>query len=280
VHLGDYLAVITAQHELVDCGRAVLRRGQFHDVVVTETAAYRFPRDPAARAVLARHATVLKALAEAGLGFAVPTPLAPVDPDSPVGSCFLATTLVPGAPLPADDPRLAEPALADELGLALASLAGATARLRGVVPAFDPRRWARFAVHVQHDLFPLMSPQGRARARRELDAVVGLPPPAHPVLVHGDLGGENLMWQPGPPRLAGVVDWDEVSLDDPANDVASLAATYGWPVAARAVRAPDDPGALLARARTIQATFALQHALPAASSGDIINLADGLHGYR
>jgi hypothetical protein len=75
-------------------------------------------------------------------------------------------------------------------------------------------------------------------------------------------------------------DWDGLLLGSPANDVASIAATYGWPVAARAAHAIGDRESLLHQARRIEARFALQQALPAARSGDIANLDDGLHHYR
>jgi len=73
-----------------------------------------------------------------------------------------------------------------------------------------------------------------------------------------------------------VVDWDGAHLGSQAEDLASLAATFGWPLAERL--AASQPAALR-DARAIAATFALQQALPAALSGDRVMLADGLAGY-
>jgi aminoglycoside phosphotransferase (APT) family kinase protein len=126
-----------------------------------------------------------------------------------------------------------------------------------------------------------MSAEGRRQARRELDDVLSLPTPARPVLVHGDLGGSNLLWEQSPRlRLSGVLDWDELFLGGQANDIASIAATYGWSIARRAARAVEDPERAVSEASYIKATFALQQALPAALSGDTENLDDGLDSYR
>jgi hypothetical protein len=61
-------------------------------------------------------------------------------------------------------------------------------------------------------------------------------------------------------------DWDGLFLGSPANDVASIAATYGSPVAARAAHAIGDRESLLHEARRIQARFALQQDPPHAAA--------------
>jgi len=279
--LARYVAVVRERHELPGNGMVVLRRGQFHDVVLTATTAYRFPRHEASRTLLHRRATVLAALAAQNLGFAVPAPLAPPNLDEPVGRCYLATTRVPGEPLAGGGARVWPDRLGAELGRVLAALAGATGQVGHLVGRPALNRWAGFAFDVEQELFPLMSASGRRRARHELDQVLALPPPRTPVLVHGDLGGDNLLWDPGPPlRLAGVIDWDGLFVGSPSNDVASIAATYGWTVAAQAARSTGDVEATLSQARRVQATFALQQALPALRSGDTANLDEGLYAYR
>lgn len=280
--LSSYLAVIRERPGLPVTGAVELRQGQFHDVVLTATAAYRFPRDEASLALLPRRAAILVALAGHAFWFAVPEPLAPVDGAEPLGRCFLATTRVPGRPLSRGDADRSPGAVGSALGRVLAALSEATTRVGPLVDAVaDQRAWTRFAAGVEEVLFPLMSRAGRRRAQRELDRVRGLPAPEHPVLVHGDLGGNNLLWEPGePPRLAGVLDWDGLFLGNPANDVASIAATYGWSVAIRAARDIDRGDEMLDQARHIRATFALQQALPAARSGDTASLEDALRTYR
>ena len=89
--------------------------------------------------------------------------------------------------------------------------------------------------------------------------------PAGDALVHGDLGGGNLLWTAteAGPRLTGILDWDGARIGHQADDLASIAVTVGWPLAERidaARHGGDTP--TIAAATAIAATFALQQALP------------------
>ena len=131
-------------------------------------------------------------------------------------------------------------------------------------------------------LYPLMSGPGRRRAGAELAAVTAVTS-AGGALVHNDLGGANLLWTTSGsvPKLAGVVDWDESRIGDQASDLASIAVTIGWPLAGRIdIRRRGAARPMLADAKIIAATFALQQALPAALNGDQASLDDGLRDYR
>jgi aminoglycoside phosphotransferase (APT) family kinase protein len=160
---------------------------------------------------------------------------------------------------------------------------GSSQEIRTAVPRSDQGRWQQFADSVAGTLFALMSERGRRRADVELARLLSLDPTGD-ALVHGDLGGANLLWRMDRtsfPRLAGVLDWDGAQIGNQADDLASIAATLGWPVARRidSIRHDGDTPTIAA-AKTITATFALQQALPAALSGDTVNLDDGLKTYR
>jgi aminoglycoside phosphotransferase (APT) family kinase protein len=282
--LADYLAVIGP----VNGGsQPELRRGQFHDVVLAGDVAYRFPRDEQSRRALPSRTALLRVLATSRLPVATPAPLgpAPADQPEPLGRCHVTLTRLPGQPLPREEavsPRSA-PRVIGELARLLDGLAGlgADPAVRGAVPGADPDLWVRFAAEVGRVLFPLMSDRGRRRAAAELAQVTAVDP-GGTALVHGDLGGTNLLWTDGQdaPRLAGVLDWDEAHIGSQAEDLASLAATFGWDLAGRlAAGRPAGRRGTLGDARAIAATFALQQALPAALSGDRAMLADGLAGY-
>ncbi|CAM3736618.1 phosphotransferase family protein [Occultella aeris] len=75
---------------------------------------------------------------------------------------------------------------------------------------------------------PLLSPNLQGEARRRIDALAGLEP-GEVVVNHGDLAGSNVLWHHG--RVSGVLDWDLTALDDPAEDLASLASWHGWALA-------------------------------------------------
>jgi aminoglycoside phosphotransferase (APT) family kinase protein len=294
--LRDYLAVLAADGCQVAADTAELRTGQFHDVVLAGDVAYRFPRDSQSRRALPRRVALLTALADARLPVAIPAPVCALDELTgepmrrPVGSCYVALTRVPGSPADAamvDAPR-SSAALAGQLADLLDELArlGTEPAIRRAVPAAGASEWRDWAGQVRDVLFPLMSLAGRRRAEAELAAVQMVAATGH-ALVHTDLGGANLLLTvrgesaPGEPTVTGILDWDGACIGNQANDLASLAVTFGWPVAAQIDRLRQSAnGPLISSARAIAATFALQQALPAALTGDVPSLDDGLMTYR
>jgi aminoglycoside phosphotransferase (APT) family kinase protein len=82
--------------------------------------------------------------------------------------------------------------------------------------------------------------------RRYLAADVDPPPPsARSVLCHADLKGEHVLMTDGGTHVAGVIDWGDARVEDPAVDVAGLVIWLG-PAFARDVAAHGlleaDPG--------------------------------------
>jgi Ser/Thr protein kinase RdoA (MazF antagonist) len=281
--LDGYLAVLGLGDRAAE---AWLRRGQFHDVVLAGDVACRFPRDEESRRLLPARAALLDALAAAvaggGLPAAlIPRPLARPDMSQPVGRCHVALRRLPGRQLGRDE--AGSPDVLAELARVLDALGelGRQPGIGAVVPPADPRYWERFADGVGRVLFPLMTDSGRRLATAELAAVKTVDP-AGDALVHGDLGGTNLLWAGPAPRfrLTGILDWDEAHLGSQADDLASLATMLGWPAAERLDRLRHGGRCpTIADARIIETTFALQQALPAALSGDAEALADGLARY-
>ena len=92
-----------------------------------------------------------------------------------------------------------------------------------------------------------MSEAGRRRAAAELTAVQEIRAQGN-ALVHADLGGANLLLTAASeptggraPVLAGILDWDEACIGNQASDLASLAVTLGWPLAAQIERQRQSP---------------------------------------
>jgi aminoglycoside phosphotransferase (APT) family kinase protein len=295
--LSGYVAVLAADGHLAGDVAVELRSGQFHDVVLTGDVAYRFPRDPQSRGALPQRIALLTALAGARLPAAIPAPvrapelLARERMCRPLGSCYVALSRVHGRP--ADAAIATDPSAAAGLTRQLADLldrmaaAGSEPAIRRAAPAASAGYWREWAGQVREVLFPLMSEAGRRRAAAELAAVQEVRAPGD-TLVHGDLGGANLLltFASGPaggraPVVAGILDWDEACIGNQANDLASLAVTFGWPLTVQIEQQRQSSDAtLLPSARVIAATFALQQALPAALSGDVASLDDGLMQYR
>lgn len=264
----------------------VSHQGQFHHVIVGSERVVCFAHTGAAGARLPARAAALRALAGLDLGIRTPRPLARGGGRGTDEPPYLVLTRIPGAPLEddaLDRPEVAE-AAAGQYAELLSGLiaAGRDERVRAALPATPEDRWREFAAGVRAELFPLMSDGGRQRAARELAALDDLPPLVSAV-VHGDLGGENVLWEisEGVPRLSGVIDWDEVTLGDPAEDLAAVGASYGEGLLGRVLALGGwDGGSTAVRITVIRGTFALQQALYAQRDGDEEELADGLTGYR
>lgn len=263
-----------------------VRQGQFHIVVMGADRVVCLPRTPAAADRLPTRAAVLHALARLDLGFRTPEPLSQGGAPGTGETPFLVLSRIPGQPLKAD--ALNDAHVIDSVAAQYAALlsglarAGADETVRAVIPQAPEDHWRRFADDVRTELFQLMSASGRLRAERELAALDGLPHVTHAV-VHGDLGAENVLWEwaDGLPRLSGVLDWDDVALGDPAEDLAAIIASYGPELLKRVLTlSAGSHRELLARIAAIRGTFALQQALYAVRDGDDEELADGLAGYR
>ncbi|MUN39125.1 viomycin phosphotransferase [Actinomadura litoris] len=264
----------------------VVRQGQFHLVVMGSDRVVCFPRTGAAAARLPERAAALRLLAGLDLGFRTPEPLLEGGAYGTDETPFLVLSRIPGEPLSSDalDDADVLDAVAEQYATLLTDLAraGGDEAVRAVLPQEPHDRWRRFADDVRAELFQLMSDGGRLRAEEELAVLDGLPH-LNPAVVHGDLGAENVLWEwtDGRPRLSGVLDWDEVTLGDPAEDLAALDASYGREHLERVlVHGEWSNDGLVARIAAIRGTFALQQALAALHDGDEEELADGLSGYR
>lgn len=259
--------------------------GQFHLVVMGSTRVVCFPRTKLAATRLPARAAVLESLAGLELGFNTPAVLDDIRSSSGEPIC-LVLSRVPGTPIAPEALKTSKLTASTaeqyaELFRGLAS-AGADPRIRAALPTAQADRWQRFAADVRAELFPLMSPEGLDRAADEL-AALDLLPHRTDAVVHGDLGGENVLWQDTDthPLLSGVIDWDEVCLGDPAEDFAAVAASYGEDLLDRILTSTQNAtDEMAARIQTIRGTFALQQALSAYRDEDEEELADGLLGYR
>jgi Ser/Thr protein kinase RdoA (MazF antagonist) len=224
--------------------RARLGQGGSHDVVLLpEVAAVRVANHPVAAAALPRRAQLLHRLGKAGLPFAVPVPL--TDVVTVDGRAVVALSWVPGTPA---GRGIGNPYGMRDLLEALSTVDLADlADLLGPAHAYaGGERWPE----LMGEVVALLPAEWRPEARARLEAALSLPP-VPPRLVHGDLAGENVHWDPAGRHCVGVLDWDFAQPFDPAVDAACLA-WHGWPTLRAAVDADT-----YARARVWYLTFGL-----------------------
>jgi aminoglycoside phosphotransferase (APT) family kinase protein len=114
----------------------------------------------------------------------------------------------------------------------------------------------------------------------EAESNVPAPAPGPPCLVHHDLYSEHILIDPDEQRLTGIIDWSDVSLGDPAVDLAGIIYWQGEPflnVVLQHYTGPVDPK-LVERARFFGcylAFFALWYGVVAADQREI---EEGLQG--
>ncbi|MBO2464049.1 phosphotransferase [Actinomadura violacea] len=249
---------------------------------------FRFPRRRIAVAGVEREIAVLPAVAP-HLPLPVPVPRFAAGPSAEFPWPFWGARMIPGR-------ELAEVRPPDEDRTALAGQVGAFLRA-----LHDPALAAAAAGGLPHDPMGRADPAVRAaRTFPRLDSLVRLgvwerdraltdllddarhraAPDGEPVIVHGDLHVRHLLLDPDG-RAAGVIDWGDVCLADPAVDLAIAYAGFAGAARAALLAAygpvpPDREAAARVLALNLSATLAEW----AASTGRAALLAEALAGMR
>lgn len=125
---------------------------------------------------------------------------------------FVVYRLIRGEPLENEDP--------DGVGAFLEALHSFEIEGLRSVPRGDwVEAWRRNADGFRRDVLPLLDRAERSRGEallQEVETLTGF----EPALTHCDLGPEHLLVRHG--RLAGVIDWADATIGDPALDYAWL----------------------------------------------------------
>jgi len=146
---------------------------------------------------------------------------------------FMGYPKIAGEAISAD--ALNDPQIADQVSRFLESLHSFPqfeAEQVGV-RVYTPQSWraeyAEFFAWAQSVLFPLLDADTRARQTGLWLSYLDQPGNFRfqPVLIHGDLGLEHILWDAVDRRLTGVIDWEDARLGDPALDFAGVMAACG-----------------------------------------------------
>lgn len=100
------------------------------------------------------------------------------------------------------------------------------------------------------------------------------------VLIHGDFGSSNILWDSDSNALTGVIDFGEAEIGDPAYDFAGLLASYGNSFFKRCLNLYPEGDKVLERIKFYKSTFALQEALHGIENNDKEAFENGIKEYR
>jgi aminoglycoside phosphotransferase (APT) family kinase protein len=195
----DERIALSAVHEQLPalaCGTARhLGSGWGFDVyLLDDRYIARFPRTASIAEEIDADESIHRFVNSLSLPFSTPAVVAPAQGGSYFPHRFLVFAYVPGIP----SERWVRPSpreLAGDLGLALTRIHSASVReaQRAGVPGPDQSE-----LSTQH------------------------------CFLHGDFGGGNIILHPETGRLAGVIDWGNSQIGDPATDFVWLALDRGW----------------------------------------------------
>jgi aminoglycoside 2''-phosphotransferase len=202
-------------------------------VAVNNDLIFRFPKRREVEPQYALEARLLPALASA-----LPLPIPDVAFLWPGGATypnvFIGHHLMPGVQLAAAHlaPERA-PGLAQQLGQFLSALhrfPKERASQLGV-PKSDQAGWRRQYqeqyAQIQGQILPLLALPAQAHIADEWRAFLADQARLPIALIHHDLNGEHILYDPARSAISGIIDWGDSAIGDPAIDFAGLLADYG-----------------------------------------------------
>jgi aminoglycoside 2''-phosphotransferase len=239
---------------------------------------FRFPQNQRAIDAIEGEVALLQALQEK-LPIAIPNPLYTLCEPREVGQVFMGYETIPGKPfyremLESVDGDEAVRRLATQLSEFLKALhALDQADFAFPLPVTNSREtWGAFHDRATQLLLPKMRPDARETVTRHFESYLARTEMWDwmPVLIHGDFGPGNILYDASRRAISGVIDFSGAGLGDPATDFAVLSSPVSyepWFVELIA-ETYGAPKAMLDRTAFYIGTFALQEALHGLDTGD------------
>jgi len=143
--------------------------------------------------------------------------------------------------------------------------------------------WVDMYARLQEKVFPHMRPDARQWATHHfetfLDDASRLE--LEPVLIHGDFGPSNILYNADAQTISGIIDFGSAGWGDPAADFASLIGPFGYGESflRRFYDIYPEIEAVMERAKFYVGTFALQDALFGIENDDQETFKSGIATY-
>lgn len=141
--------------------------------------------------------------------------------------------------------------------------------------------WTNFYDKIETKLFKFMRKEAKDSISKNFDSFLNHDLDFDETIIHGDFGPTNIIFDPNSQIISGIIDFNDVSIGDPATDIASLIGPFGYGEDFVKSFKPIYPevDCLLDRARFYASTFALQEAMFGLEVGDEAAFNSGIKQY-
>ena len=273
MNLSAYAHVLGIKEQLL----SIVGEGQ-NGIILTDGSgmAFKFPKHELGTQQLKREIEMIHHIAQA-ISVEVPSYNAS-HLNHPVGEAYCTYALIPGVQLSKELYVKHRQKLATQL-LSLLD------EIHGISPletmAGNKMDFEEMYHDIQKLIFPLVEDEVKRDIESRFEAYLQNMSDVEQgdCVVHGDLGSANILCDPATGTVTGIIDWAEVTLDDPLIDYSSLTCAAGIPLCKDdlLLLRPSLSG-LFQRSDFIQYTFPLQEALQGVKTNDEAAVKSGLSG--
>lgn len=262
--------------------------GQNNDIIViNDELIFRFPKYKQGIEDLRVETEVLLEIQNCTT-IAIPNPQYKCFGDLTVGEGFIGYFMIPGEPLfqniflQTRDKHI----LANQLGIFLKELHNISiTNLSANIPIINPiEYWQKIFDDCKDKLFPYMKLESKNEIQKNFSSFLSDAKSYqyNPVIIHGDFGPSNILFDNSLQRISGIIDFSSVRIGDPALDFASLIGPFGYGENFLMMISDVYPevGSMIERARFYASTFSIQEALFGVINDDEEAFINGISQYR
>jgi aminoglycoside 2''-phosphotransferase len=261
--------------------------GQFNEVVcLDEKWIFRFPKTHHVAVEVAREVKILQGL-QGKLPLPIPNPTYTAYHPESNQLEFMGYSMLAGEPLLRDKfATLTDETILEQIAEDMATFLKTLHQINPIDIGLDPtpndsrQWWTNLYVDFQEQLFPHMRPAAQQEVTENFETALQDESlwQVKPMLIHGDFGTGNILYQDG--HIVGVIDFTFCGVDDPAQDVGALVSSYGEAFAERVMTYYPDLRTSLRRARFFRSNYALIEALFGLRDNDPVAFESGINEYR
>ena len=196
--------------------------------------------------------------------------------DQPIGEAYCAYSLIPGVKLSKEIYSLHRHKIAKQL----LSLLDEIHTIEPLETMSNKKvDFESMYYEIQELLFPVVEDKVKQDIELRFTAYLqdAILTSQNNCVIHGDLGSANIICDPETGDITGIIDWAEVSVDDPAIDYSALTCAAGIPQCKEdLLMLRPSLSTIFKRSSFIQYTFPLQEALHGIKTNDEEALHSGL----